>query len=147
MDESEYPRASHSFMYIESSRISGRPSRWGRDHRQRSSLASPHLQHDKTLTLFPQTLREWLVNPLPKGSALTAIFDSCNSGTLLGNGSSTSLYSQPFTLGKISAIIGAITCIGHGSTRESVGVKPSKTASARQHRTFNVVYHLTPSCS
>jgi len=32
-----------------------------------------------------QVLHKWLVEPLPNDSALTAIFDSCNSGTLLGN--------------------------------------------------------------
>ena len=30
-----------------------------------------------------QELRDMLVDPLPVGSSLTAIFDSCHSGTLL----------------------------------------------------------------
>jgi len=48
-----------------------------------------HLCHPTYYTTKPypfiQMLHKWLVKPLPSGSALTAIFDSCNSGTLLGN--------------------------------------------------------------
>ena len=33
--------------------------------------------------ILDNTLREKLVNPLPIGACLTAIFDSCHSGTLL----------------------------------------------------------------
>lgn len=44
----------------------------------------------EVLTSFSQTLHEFLVKGLPKGSALTAIFDCCNSGTLLGK-------SPPYT--------------------------------------------------
>lgn len=47
----------------------------------RRSLPPRH----STIDPFLQTLNNWLVKPLPKGSALTAIFDSCTSGTLLGN--------------------------------------------------------------
>jgi len=41
-------------------------------------------------------LRKWLVNPLPKGSALAAIFDSCSSGTLLGNVSVHMLFAVAY---------------------------------------------------
>ena len=40
---------------------------------------------------FLQILHESLVKPLPKGSALTAIFDCSNSGALLGNAPSTDI--------------------------------------------------------
>ena len=93
---------------------------------------------------FLQTLRKLLVDPLPKGSALTAIFDSCNSGTLLGNIPSTPLCPLSLTPGKILTIIGATMCIGHGSTGESEGAKSFKTASVRRHRTSMTAYHLTP---
>lgn len=33
--------------------------------------------------MFPQELRKILVDTLPVGSTLTAVFDSCHSGTLL----------------------------------------------------------------
>ena len=92
---------------------------------------------------FLQTLRKLLVDPLPKGSALTAIFDSCNSGTLLGNISSTHLCPLSLTPGKILTIIGATTCIGHGSTREGEGATPSKAASVRRHHISIAAYHLT----
>ena len=56
-----------------------------------------HSLHHENVDTFLQMLRKWLVNPLPKGSALTAIFDSCNSGTLLGNVSAHTLSGVAYT--------------------------------------------------
>ena len=91
---------------------------------------------------FIQTLHKWLVKPLPNGSALTAIFDSCNSGTLLGKIFAFSPCPLPLTSGKTLVIIGAIMSICHGSTRESGGAKPSKIAPVR--RVLCVHHRLSP---
>ena len=39
-------------MHLALHHTSGRPSRWGRDQGQRSSFASPHSPHNRTLTHF-----------------------------------------------------------------------------------------------
>ena len=86
-----------------------------------------------------QTLHNWLVKrsggpPLPPGSSLTAIFDSCNSDTLLGNVSSIHVRSPLFlTPRKTSAIIGATPYIARGLTREDVGAEASETMLVSRH--------------
>ena len=98
----------------------------------------PHpLWHGNT-NLSLQTLHNWLLKrsggpPLPPGSSLVAIFDSCN--TLLGNLSS--LHDRHLLLltpRKTLTIISATMCIARGSTREDAGAKPSETASVSCHR-------------
>ena len=71
---------------------------------------------------------------LPRGSALTAIFDSCTSGTLLGNVSSTHT-THPLLLipRKTSSTTSATTCTGLGSTREVVGATLFETTSVCRH--------------
>ena len=74
------------------------------------------------------------MRPLPKGSSLTAIFDSCNSGTLLGNVSCTHICHPLLLISrKTSSITGATMYIGLGSTREVVGATPFETASVRRY--------------
>ena len=81
--------------------------------------------------------------PLPPGSSLTVIFDSPNSGTLLGNASFRHV-RRPLLLTprKTSTIISATTYIARGSTREKVGVEPSEITSVSRHCTF-----ITCNCS
>ena len=87
------------------------------NQRQRSSLALHHLQYWNT-DPFSQMLKKWLVAGLPKDSSLTAIFDSCHSGTLLGIVSSKRIpYPLSLMLGKTSTITGATMYTGLGSTR------------------------------
>jgi hypothetical protein len=72
--------------------------------------------------------------PLPPGASLTAIFDSCNSGTLLGNISSIhSHHPLLLTPRKISTIVSATTYIARGSTRENLGAEPSEKTSVSRH--------------
>ena len=82
---------------------------------------------------------------LPKGSALTAIFDSCTSGTLLGNVPSIrTRCSLPLIPRKTSVTISATMYIDRGLTRENVQVLPCKTTSVSLHRT-SLTRLLTPS--
>ena len=107
-----------------------------------------HHHHHPTIDHFLQTLNNWLVKPLPKGSALTAIFDSCTSGTLLGN--VPSMHTRcPLSLtpGKTLTITSAITSIGRGSTREDVKAIPFETALVGCHPTCIIARRLTPSFS
>ena len=78
---------------------------------------------------------------LPRGSALTAIFDSCTSGTLLGNVSHMHTH-YPLLLipRKTSTIISVITYIDHGSTRETVRAAPSEVTLVRRHRVSITCY-------
>ena len=82
---------------------------------------------------------------LPPGSSLTAIFDSCNSGTLLGNISSMHARRPPLLIPrKTSTIIGATTYIARGSVREGVAAEPSKTMSVSCRRAFTTCHCLIP---
>ena len=103
------------------------------DQGQRLSLALHQLQH-WNIDLLLQTLKKWLVKGLPKGSSLTAIFDSCHSGTLLGNVSSTHIhYPLLLMLRKTSTITNATMYTGLGSTGVVVGATPSETTLVRRH--------------
>jgi hypothetical protein len=103
---------------------------------------SLHILWHSNTNISLQTLHNWLVKrsggpPLPSGSSLTVIFDSPNSGTLLGNASSIHFRRPLFlTPRKTSTIISATTYIARGSSRENVGAEPSETMSVSCHRAF-----------
>lgn len=81
---------------------------------------------------------------LPKGSALTAIFDSCTSATLLGKIPVHSHRPQPLMLRKTSDIISATACIDPGSIEEVGEATPVKTVLVRQHCMPLVRYFPSP---
>ena len=77
----------------------------------------PPLLCETSLTLLLQQLNLRMVQPLPLGACLTAIFDSCHSGTLLD--------LEHYDCNKIdfASLVANTSRKRHGKTRMRMGVQ------------------------
>jgi hypothetical protein len=151
MDEGECPQSLLLFTYIERSPVPVLVDAKGVEIRDNVCSLCPSARFGMEMVTFSsKILHNLLVKRgglwgLPLGSSLTAIFDSCNSGTLLGNASSMHVRHLPLLIPrKTSTIISATTYIARGSAREGVAAKPSKTTSVSRRRAFTICHCPIP---